>query len=226
MSYNLMGYVILQYHEDIGYEVNADEFYDQASIMKGGAASAAEPDASATEAILSQVTILIKDGRAEDAVFLLRDKVRGRPSDRLLSERYYNLLKITQRTSEMLPHGIAHLDLLAEANEKAAACELYKECLALDPQFTPNPEAFFKIAGWCTDNGDIKGGMSALARFVKTAPEHPLAPKAYFLFGKNLHEKLKDAVRAEKVLQDLIRRYPNHDIAHHATEYISRMKKA
>ena len=68
--------------------------------------------------------------------------------------------------------------------------------------------------------------MSALARFVKTAPEHPLAPKAYFLFGKNLHEKFHDAVRAEKVLQDLIRKYPNHDIAHHAAEYISQMKKA
>ncbi len=36
ISYNLMGYVILQYHEEIGYEVDADQFTEQGEAFGNG----------------------------------------------------------------------------------------------------------------------------------------------------------------------------------------------
>jgi tetratricopeptide (TPR) repeat protein len=225
ISYSLMGYVILQYHEQIGYEVSAEDFLDQTPVLQGESASSAETKSDATAAILNQVTILMKEGRAEDALFVMQDYMRRGTVNRTLAERYYNLLKITQREAEMLAHGRSYLDLLTVENDKAAACEIYRECLSRDPQFNPNPDALFRIAGWCLEDGDAKNGWNAFVRFIKANPQHGLVPKAYFLLGKNANEKLHDAARAEKALKSLIKLFPDHDLAVHARSYLEKMSR-
>lgn len=226
ISYHLMGYVILQYHEEIGYRVDAEDFIDQSPVLWRGSVSSAEKKEDATEAILNQVNILLKDGRAEDAVFVMRDRMQDRAARRVLSERYYNLLKITHRESEMLTHAVVYLDLLVAENDMAAACEVYRESLSLNPQFLPNPETLFKLAGWCMEAGDIKNGWNAWVRFIKANPQHALVPMAYFLLGKNAHEKLLDPARAEQFLKILLRQYPDHDISIHARDYLEKMHRA
>jgi hypothetical protein len=225
ISYNLMGYVILQYHEEIGYEVSADEFLDQAPVLQRESASSAQAKPDATAAILNQVSILMKEGRAEDAVVVMRDSMQGRTGDRVLAERYYNLLKITRHEEEMIRHGISYLDVLAAENDKAAACDVYRECLSRDPKFVPNADALFKIAGWCLEDRDSKNGWNGFVRFIKTNPQHALVPKAYFLLGKNAHEKLHDAARAEKAFTNLLQLFPDHDLAVHARSYLEKMGK-
>jgi hypothetical protein len=225
ITYNLMGYVMLQYHSEIGYEVSAEDFVDQSPVLQREFASADETRQDPTEAILNQVNILIKDGRADDAAILMRDRLRGRSGDRVLCERYYNLLKITQRVPEMLTHGVDYLDLITAENDRSTGCEVYKECLALDPQFTPNPDALFKIGAWCMEDGDLKNGLNALVRFIKVNPHHALVPKAQFLFGKNVYEKLHNFDRAEKALKALVQKYPDHDITAHARKYLELMKR-
>ncbi len=42
ISYSLMGYVILQYHEEIGYEVRPEDFVDQAPVLQRSTAASAE----------------------------------------------------------------------------------------------------------------------------------------------------------------------------------------
>ncbi len=224
ISYSLMGYVILQYHEQIGYEVSAEDFLDQALVLQGESASSdTKPDATA--AILNQVSILMKEGRAEDAILVMRESMRGGTAGRVLAERYYNLLKITQRESELLNHGRSYLDLLVAENDKAVACQIYRECLSLNPQFIPNPDALFKIAGWCLEDGDAKNGWNAFVRFIKANPQHGLVPKAYFLLGKNAKEKLHDEARAEKAFKSLIKLFPEHDLAVHARSYLQKMNR-
>jgi tetratricopeptide (TPR) repeat protein len=225
ISYNLMGYVILQYHENIGHEVTAADFTDQAPVLEVQSFSARD-GREATEAILNHIEILIKDGRAEDAVMLLRDRMRGRAPDRLLAERYYNLLKITQRIPELLKHSVSYLDLLSAENEKATACKVYKECLSHDPEFSPDPEALFKIAVWCMEDGGAKLGMNSLVQFIRTNPQHAMAPKAHFVLARNLHEKFHNPAKAEQVLQGLIQRYPDHDLAAHAGQYLERIRQS
>jgi tetratricopeptide (TPR) repeat protein len=225
ISYCLMGYVILQYHEEIGYEVNPEDFTDQAPVLSRGPAAAGDKKLEAREVILNEVSILMKDGRAEDAIVVLRDSMRKGTADRVLAERYYNLLKVTGRKHEMLSHGVTYLDLLAAADDKGAACDTYRECLALDPQFIPNPEALFKIAEWCMEEGDAKTGWNAFVRFIKVNPQHGLVPKAYFLLGKNASEKLRDSARAQKAFKSLLHQFPDHELAVHARSHLEQMGK-
>jgi hypothetical protein len=220
VSYSLMGYMILQYHQEIGYEVEAEDYREQGQVLESGGGSRQEQ--SSTDAFLSQVAVLVKEGRLDDAVFLMQDRVRGKKPDLPLAERYYNLLKITQRTAELQAHAIVYLDLLADENDRTTACEIYRECVARDPQFRPNPDALFKIGMWILSS-DAKTGVMTLYGFVKAHPAHALAPKAVFTLGKALYEQFNDSTNAQKMFNGLLSRYPDHDLAPHAKEYLARI---
>lgn len=215
-SYNMMGYVILQYHEEIGYSVD-DNIEDLSAEPTEKSAS------NKSDEMLNQVNILIKDGKINDAIALIKNDTGGVIGDLNLSERYYNLLKISQRTSEMLAHGIVHLDLLVKENEKHKACEVYTESLSKHPHFTPNPSTLFKIASWLNEAGNAKGAIQAYNKFIKANPKSPLIPKAYFLAAQLIGEKLKNPQKAMGVLKGLIKTYPDHDVVPYAQEYLEKL---
>jgi outer membrane protein assembly factor BamD (BamD/ComL family) len=67
--------------------------------------------------------------------------------------------------------------------------------------------------------------MNALAKFLKAAPQHALAPKALYLFGKTSFEKLHDINRAEKALTSLQQSFPTHELADHARKFLDQIKR-
>jgi tetratricopeptide (TPR) repeat protein len=228
VAYNLMGYVVLQYHQELGYEVQAHDFRDQKAVMKESLLTPFQEDEEKpdpTQELLNQINILIQDGRPDDAVVLLRSRTRGPINDRALAERYYNLLKITQRMPEMLLHAISFLDLLASGNESKLACEVYRDCVALDAQFTPGPETLYRIADWSIQDGDVKDGVAAFIKFINANPEHKLAPKAHMVVARMLHEKLAQPDKAQQVLTRLVRKYPDHELAAHARRFLEQLPK-
>ena len=224
ISYNLMGYVILQHHEEIGYKVDADEFIEQKEAFKGEESPAPKESESA-EAIISRSETLIRAGRTDDALFVMESWMRKNGSDKTVSERFYNLLKVTKKTPELLAHAKTHLDLLTAENERDSALNVYTECLACDPEFEPGPEVLFKIGQWQIDTGDTRTGAETLVRFVKTHKGHQLVPNACFILARGLHEKMHDSARAEKLLKNVIQRYPHHDLTVHAQKYLAEMGK-
>jgi len=226
IAYNLMGYVILQYHEEVGYEVPIEDFRDQAPVLKGGSSSARGEDKSMVHPLLGRLDILIKDGKLDDAIFLIQHEMGELITDRSLSGRYYTLLKLTNRIPEMLSHATAHLKHLVEGGEKGESCTVYIECISHDPQFEPAPEDLFEVSGWLAEQGNIKEAAAALVKFIKNNPDHPLEPKAHFLLGKMFQENLRDSAKANKVFTRLIQKYPNHEITAFASRYLEELKRA
>ncbi len=226
VAYNLMGYVLLQYHMELGYEVTAAVFKDQKPVMRDTLtppADNAEEKMDPHQDLLNQINILIQDGRAEDAIRLIRSRNRGPIQDPTLAERYYNLLKITQRTPEMLLHAIGFLDILAAANDRNRTCEVYRECVAFDGRFTPSAETLYRIADWSVQDGDPKSGANAFIKFINANADHTLAPKAHMLLARTLLEKLHQPAKAQQILERLIRKYPDHDLSSHARKILEQI---
>jgi tetratricopeptide (TPR) repeat protein len=223
ISYNLMGYVILQYHEQIGYEVDLGQFIEQGEAFKD-ANQPAPSQVESAETVISRSETLVRAGQIDDALWVMENWMRTKGVEKALSERYYNLLKITRRTDEMLSYSPKHLDLLAAADEKDAACAVYRECLSCDPEFAPAPQTLLKIGKWLIDAEDPQTGSKALLKFLKANMGHPLAPNACFFLAKALHEKLNNSAQAERLLKTVIEKYPHHDLAVHAERYLGAMK--
>jgi tetratricopeptide (TPR) repeat protein len=216
ISYHLMGYVIFQYHEEIGYEVDFEEEEPLPEEIPTG------EDASGQ--LLTRVDMLIKEGKLDEAISLIKRETLGAITALGLAERYYNLLRLKEQTSDMLKHGREYLDLLAKVNRKAKLVEVYLECISKDPNFTATPTTLLKAASYLNEAGKHTESLEAYSRFIKTNPEDPLVPKAYFLASNIFNEKLKNPGKATKILKNLIQKYPNHDIIPHVQRYLREIK--
>lgn len=218
--YHLMGYVILQYHEEIGYKIDIEDV----NMPDVEAPSAVTEAAAGPVALLGEVNLLIRDGSYDDAIALIEQKQGQDPIDDLeLAERYDTLLKMTKKTRKRLKKGAEYIDLLAKNNKKDKVFEVYGECIASDKTFLATPFALFKLAGWLSEGGKPKQSISTFNRLVKAYPKDPLVPKAYFRSAQIFHERLMDMEKAKRILNGLIKKYPDHDIANHARNYLAQM---
>jgi tetratricopeptide (TPR) repeat protein len=214
ISYYLMGYVILQYHEDIGYEVEPEDV----SLEEKTADDVGDNE------LLNKVQIMTKDGRLDDAVALIKNDLLLAREDIAVAECYFNLLKLTERFSEMASHGKDYLDLLARTDRKADLCQVYTDCVSKDPAFTPKQATLFKIASALNESGSPKAAIGAYNRFIKSHEKSPLIPKAYFLAANIFNEKLGNPKKAIGILKGLAKNFPNHEILPHVQQYLRQIQ--
>ena len=220
ISYHLMGYVILQYHQDIGYQVDFDDFKDGETEAERAMVAADDPNSR----LLSRVNQLIKDGNHEGAIAEIENE-RGQQgiADPLLSERYFTLLRMTGVKEKLLVHGSSHLDLLVHGNKKTEAMNVYNRCLSADCGFSPAADALFKLGGWLNETGKSKEAIGAFSKLTKTYPQDPLVPKSYFRAAQIFNDRLLNPERAKKILTGLVKKYPEHDIIPFVERYIDQM---
>ncbi len=218
--YHLMGYVILQYHEEIGYKIDIEDV----NMADEQAPSEVVQVAAGPVALLGEINLMVRDGSYDEAIALIEEKSGSEPiDDPELSERYYNLLKMTKQNEKLLKHSRSYLDLLARKNKKDAAFKVYNDSIALDKAYLPTSFSLFKIAGWLNETGKPKESISTYNRLVKSYPKDPLVPKAYFRSAQIFQERLMDMEKAKRILNGLIKKYPDHDIASHAKNYLAQI---
>jgi tetratricopeptide (TPR) repeat protein len=217
VSYHLMGYVILQYHDKIGYEVSFEDFSDP-STQHQVSDSEADPDAP----VFSVINPLIQEGKLDEAISQIQSMTKEQGIKGVnLSERYYNLLKIRKRTTELLGHGTHHLKLLVRKNTKSKALKVYVECMRLNPEFLPSAEVLFKLGGWLNESGKAKEALGIYNRLIKSYPQNPIVPKTYFRVAQIFHDRLLNVEKAKKMLGALKAKYPDHDIIPQVTNYLA-----
>jgi len=218
VSYHLMGYVILQYHEKIGYQVDYEDFKDPTA--ENYEPKKFDPDA----AVLREVAPLIQGGKLDEAIAVIKKTTRQQEICGVdLSERYYNLLKMRKQTAELLKHGNRHLDILTGKNQKNKAIAVFAECRKMDVKFLPAAGTLFKLAGWLNETGKTKAAVAVYNLIVKSYPENPLVPKSYFRIAQIFHDRLMSTEKAKKVLSVIKKKYPDHDIMPHVENFLARL---
>ena len=218
ISYHLMGYVILQYHEKIGYQVDFEDFRDPAEKKNG--VEADDPD----EKILKEVTPLIKDGKLDEAVKVIQEYTAStKISNKTLADRYYMLLKMTKRTTELLEHAIGYLDILARENDKQKALQVFSQCRAENPDFLPSAFTMMKIAEWMSESGKKDTAIRFYNHLIKAYSEDPLAPRACFRAAQLLDGHFLKPEKSKQVLLKLLQKYPDSEVVPMAQKYLARL---
>jgi tetratricopeptide (TPR) repeat protein len=218
VSYHLMGYVILQYHDRIGYKVDFEDFKDpNAEEYKP---KEVDPD----EAILREVAPLIQEGKLDEAIATIQKMTLHQGIKGInLSERYYTLLKMKKRQADLLEHAVGHLDKLTEKNQKSKALAVFSECRKMATDFLPTADALFKLAGWINETGKTQAAVSIYNLLVKSYPQHPMVPKSYFRIAQLFHDGLMKTDKAKKILSALQMKYPQNEIMPHVDNFLARL---
>jgi tetratricopeptide (TPR) repeat protein len=223
VTYHLMGCVILQYHQRLGYPVELTTLLASLHPSSTAATPTAgvnqSPAAARAAGLLHDLPPLIQEGNLDGAISLIQKETDLKIDDLQLSERYVDLLKMRHRDSERLDYAPHHLDLLVKAGEKDKAMALFTECMGKE-KFSASAMTLFKIGSWFNEQGNAKAAVQAFNLLTKAHPQDALIPKAYFRAAQILHEKLMNTERSRKILTALIAKYPDHEVANFARSYL------
>jgi hypothetical protein len=199
-TFHLMGYLIYQYHDELGYTVEAP--------LKLRTA-AADPD----QDLLDQAAALVRDGNPDGATELLREHLRSRGGSDGVHRQYRKLLRLANARDELLRHGREYLSILVAQDKDKQAVELARECCELDPAFAPaQPEEITRVAHTAAQLGQPQLVVRLLSGFHKRFPKSRDIPKNYLLVAKLLNERLGKDAEAHALLLQLKKAYPDHEL--------------
>lgn len=123
-AFHLMGYLVYQYHEELGYEPASH-------------ARAAHVLVSRDRVLLDAAEARIREGDNAGALQLLREEVRSRAVDVETHELYRRLLRQAGDAKESNAHAQQYLNLLMMEKQDRKALGLLREALEANPDFVP-----------------------------------------------------------------------------------------
>lgn len=219
IAFNMMGYVLYQYHEALGLE--ADEPVSQ---RRRGAA---KPQADAES---EQIAALIAEGKLDQALEIAYEAQRLDFENIAAQERYHKLLHLAGKDERLLSHAQRLIPLLLRHNQGRNALEAWKRCREKDAEFRPEQAAsVLQLAEAARAGRDPRLAMEILNGFDKAFRNHALLPEVYFLGGQILCEDLRQDAMAERFFVTLCNRFPEHPRvpeAQRLREIIRRMKQS
>ena len=212
IMFNMMGYVVYQYHEPLGY----DQVREFDSSEDRPATRAAPP----VDPFLNEINILVTEGKLGEAKDRLQARLRlgGSAEER---ERYHALLKLSGDRQELVRHGEHYLRMLVELKQADQALDVLADCLEADPGFRVEGGSLaYSFAQTAHARGRHDLALNILNGFAKSYPKHAQLPQAYMLAAKILCEHKGQDAAARKVLNGLLRLYPNHEMVPEIKRYL------
>jgi len=201
MTFHLMGYLIYQYHREVGYVPSAPQL--KRTLTKP------DPD----QDLLDEAGALVRDGKPEAATELLRGRLRGQGGTAAVHTQYRKLLRLGNDNAELLRHGREYLNILVAQEKDRPALELLRECMALDPAFVAgDAEQISWLAHKAAQFGQPQVALRLLSGFHKRFPKSRDIPRNYVLVARLLHERMNQDEQALTLLKYLKTAYPQHEL--------------
>ena len=209
IMFNMMGYVVYQYHAMLGVEVSAE-------------APAAAGAASAVDAIGQ----LIAAGQIDEALELAYEAQRTAPDDLSAHGRYHKLLLLAGRDDRAVSHARTYLALLLQKGRGEQALDLYREMVARDAVFAPEqPAQLLQLAEAARRRREYPQALALIKGFDKRFPRHPEIPAVYLFAASVLCENLRQDASARQILEAILTRYPDHPVSGEARQLASVIDK-
>jgi tetratricopeptide (TPR) repeat protein len=212
ICYRMMGYVLLQYHKEIGYQVDYQYFRQH----RGGIKKKESPD----EELNRGLAILIKQGKYVEALDMLYPQIKGEKPSIEHSEKFFKLLKMAGENDNAAKFAVHHLDLLVASKKKQKAVSFYLE-MRSEGANMKTPETLLKIGQWLQDRNDFKEALAAYIYFTKRFKNHALQPEVYFELARLLHEQANNSAKAQQILKVICKSYPQHRLIPEVSNYLS-----
>jgi len=191
-AFHLMGYLVYQYHEELGYE--------PAAHHQPG--HAAERGMRRDDALLDQAQALVRDGNTEGALVLLREEVRSRAVSSEAHELYRRLLLQGGDRAAIDDHARLYLHLLMTEGKERPAMNLLRAALEANPDFVPmQVEHGEQLAARAQLAGQSQLARDTWLALLRAHPRNPSAPRWALEAALLLAEKFGRDADARRLLE-------------------------
>lgn len=203
--FHMMGYVVYQYHEELGFGAVQDYAESEEAMRTfGQQALAPAPD---------RAQILITEGKFAEAAAELESRLQQDLEKLKLHDRYHRVLVLQGAAEEK--RGADHADfyigkLMAQAQSEKAL-EVYRAALAAWPSMTIKDAGdTLRLATHARERQAGKQALTLLARYAQRFPGSPLIPEAQLLAAQLMSEVLSRDAMALQLVEHLRRAHPDH----------------
>ena len=198
MSFYLLGYLVYQFHEALGFEL----------VVKKKELPRTHAKLDPDQAVIDDCESLVVQGKLAQAAARFRTLINARGATAMVHERYRKILKLNQDTAGLLEHGATWLSVLLAQEKRPEAIALYKECVALDAAFLPRVAEEYADLATALSINEPQMAISVLQSFCKQFPKSKVVPRNLWLAAKILAERLNDVAGAKKLIAQLQQRFP------------------
>ncbi|MBB4130150.1 MULTISPECIES: hypothetical protein [unclassified Xanthomonas] len=191
-SFHLMGYLVYQYHEELGYAPSG-----------GIALEREDPD----QRLLDDAEQHVREGHSGDALQVLGGAVRSRAVSLAVHELYQRLLRQQQRSDTLHEHTRQYISRLLQEKQQRRALALQREALDGNPAFTPLlPEQATLLAERAKMAGQFQLAIDGLLAAIGAWPRDPMLPAWSLDAGLLLAERFGRDDQARAVLHNALDR--------------------
>lgn len=213
LTYHLMGYVLLQYHLEIGYTVNYEDFED---IHKDE-----DDDAPVISAEVVQIDLLLQEGKLDEVMSILRGKAKtGGLSDIGLARKYYELLKNKGETQELCAFATYYMKNLLAAGQARESAQVYEDCAARNAEYMPAAALVPQLGEALEDEGNFRSALKLYSGFLRKYPRDGKIGEVCLSAAVLLNERMGAPDKARKLLEAALTRVPESTVRERISNYL------
>lgn len=202
--FNMMGYVVYQYHDALGLHATEDDDADPA---------------------FADFQRFMAEQNYPAALEELRNLLPARWEDLELHRRLHKLAALIGNTDVLLRHAREFIPLLRERGRIREAMDIFRTCVGVEPSFRPNrAEDYLPIAQMLRESRQPRLAIALINGFHKRFPDSPETPALYLLAARLFHEELGDAAQAIRILRYTLGAFPDHALCEPIKRYLNVLK--
>jgi len=212
IMFNMMGYVLYQYHEKLGYGIQQE--YSEA-VNSGFWPHETEP-------ALREIEILFHEGKLGEVRQRLIKLVQEHPGNMQYRERLHRLLLASSDMEGLRIYSADYIGRLMLESRPSEAIRVFTDCYKLDKDFKfGNGRQRFAMAQLLNKNGQSRAALNLLTDLHVDFPGYEGIPDAYLLVARILCESFNEDAKARQILEFLQNRYPHHPRMPQVKEYMT-----
>jgi len=209
VMFSMLGYGFNQFYEQLGLELDSANETEQSN------------DLNATETLVKQVSVLIKEGYLVKAGQELLKVIEKNPGDLNSWQKYFKILLLEDQHDELNRFSQDYINYLLGQDKDMEAMDVYLETQRIIGEFRPKTGVqAFALANRLRAHGHAGLALNLLNNMHKHYRGYEGIAKAYMLAAQILCEQFGEDVKARKILNFIIRKYPQSKYADEATGYL------
>ncbi len=214
----LMGYVMFQYHEELGVAVMGPGDSGR-PVLRGRVDVAARN----RDALIGQ---MVAAGEVAQAVALVTEDLAERPNDLSLHARLRRLLLAENDAARLDEHTDRYLALLVKSGNLDEALSLVEEEIERRPAYQPREAAQIPLlARHALERTKPKLAAALVRGFDKRFPGANELAQVYLIGARVLAEGARDDERARRMFEHVARTWPDQPAAAEAARHLAALDR-
>ncbi len=209
IMYSMMGYVLYQYHEALGFSIEEEYQEDQGKYKK----ETGDPR-------FRHIDILIQEGKVAEAEERLIRTIKDSPGELEPREKLHRLYIVTRNQAGLQQHSADYVTRLLHMNKPSEAMRIYLEAYHITPEIKLNgAKERHELAGLLKSNGQSRVALSLLNNLHQEYPSYEGIPGAYLLVAEIMFEYFSEERKALQILDFVLKKYTGHPLQGKIKEY-------